>query len=70
MSGPDGWLNGATRALADEPAARVRSEIEEHDESAGRLIFASLGPAAVTEWTRASIRRKLPVSTWPRHLYL
>ena len=23
-----------------------------------------------TEWTRASIRRKLPVSAWPRHLYL
>ena len=22
------------------------------------------------EWTRASIRRKLPVSAWPRHLYL
>jgi hypothetical protein len=34
------------------------------------LLISCLGPLAVTEWTRGSIRRKLPVKAWPRHLYL
>ena len=34
------------------------------------LLVSCLGPLAVTEITRASIRRKLPVQSWPRHLYL
>lgn len=38
-----------------------------------RLGWLFIGPVwavASTEWTRASIRRKLPISRWPRHLYL
>jgi hypothetical protein len=34
------------------------------------LLFSCLWPVAWTEWTRASIRRKLPTSAWPKHLYL
>lgn len=34
------------------------------------LLFAGFWPMARAEWQRASIRRKLPVSAWPRHLYL
>jgi hypothetical protein len=34
------------------------------------LLFSCLWPLAWTEWTRASIRRKLPTSAWPKHLYL
>jgi hypothetical protein len=34
------------------------------------LLISCLWPLAWTEWTRASIRRKLPVSAWPKHLYL
>lgn len=34
------------------------------------LLFSCFGPLARTEWTRASIRRKLPVAAWPKHLYL
>jgi hypothetical protein len=34
------------------------------------LLFSCLGPLALSEWTRASIRRKLPTSAWPKHLYL
>jgi hypothetical protein len=34
------------------------------------LLFSCLGPLGWAEWTRFSIRRKLPVSQWPRHLYL
>jgi hypothetical protein len=34
------------------------------------LMLSCLWPFAWTEWTRASIRRKLPVKSWPRHLYL
>jgi hypothetical protein len=34
------------------------------------LVISCLGPIAVIEITRASIRRKLPVQSWPRHLYL
>lgn len=34
------------------------------------LLLAGFWPMARAEWTRASIRRKLPVSAWPRHLYL
>jgi len=33
------------------------------------LSIACLAPLAVTEITRASIRRKLPVRSWPGHLY-
>jgi hypothetical protein len=33
------------------------------------LLFSWLWPLAWIEWTRASIRRKLPVKVWPRHLY-
>jgi hypothetical protein len=34
------------------------------------LLISCFWPMALTEWRRASIRRKLPVSVWPRHLYL
>ncbi len=34
------------------------------------LLLCCFWPIAFTDWTRASIRRKLPVSDWPRHLYL
>lgn len=34
------------------------------------LSIACLWPLAWTEWTRASIRRKLPMEKWPKHLYL
>jgi hypothetical protein len=34
------------------------------------LLFSCLWPMAWIEWTRVSIRRKLPVAEWPRHLYL
>lgn len=34
------------------------------------LLISCLWPLAWTEWRRASLRRKLPVSAWPRHLYL
>lgn len=34
------------------------------------LLFSCLGPMAGIEWTRASIRRKLPVAEWPKQLYL
>jgi hypothetical protein len=34
------------------------------------LLLCCFWPVAFTDWTRASIRRKLPVSEWPRHLYL
>jgi len=34
------------------------------------LLISCLWPMEWTEWTRASLRRKLPVSAWPRHLYL
>jgi hypothetical protein len=34
------------------------------------LLIASLWPVAWVEWTRISIRRKLPVAQWPKHLYL
>jgi hypothetical protein len=34
------------------------------------LFFACLWPLGWSEWTRASIRRKLPSSAWPKHLYL
>ncbi len=34
------------------------------------LLISCLGPLAWTEWTRASIRRKLPITAWPKHLYL
>ncbi len=34
------------------------------------LLFACVWPVAWVEWTRISIRRKLPVSAWPRQLYL
>lgn len=34
------------------------------------LICSSLWVFFYTEWTRASIRRKLPVAEWPKHLYL
>lgn len=34
------------------------------------LLATSLWPLAWSEWTRVSIRRKLPVSQWPKHLYL
>ncbi len=33
------------------------------------LLFSSLWPAWI-EWKRISIRRKLPVADWPKHLYL
>lgn len=34
------------------------------------LFAAVLGPAATMEFQRMSIRRKLPISQWPKHLYL
>lgn len=34
------------------------------------LLISCLWPLAWIEWKRASIRRKLPVKAWPRHLYL
>lgn len=34
------------------------------------LLASSVWPLFWIEWTRTSIRRKLPVSRWPRHLYL
>jgi hypothetical protein len=34
------------------------------------LLFSCLWPLVWAEWTRFSIRRKLPVSKWPNHLYL
>ncbi len=34
------------------------------------LLISCSAPIAWTEWMRASIRRKLPVEAWPRHLYL
>ena len=34
------------------------------------LLFSCLWPVAWSEWTRASIRRKLPIAVWPKHLYL
>ena len=34
------------------------------------FLISCLWPLAWTEWVRASIRRKLPVASWPRHLYL
>ena len=33
------------------------------------LLVSCFAPLAVTEITRASIRRKLPIKSWPRHLY-
>ena len=34
------------------------------------LLVSCLWPMAWIEWKRASIRRKMPVSAWPKHLYL
>ena len=34
------------------------------------LLISCLCPLALNEWKRASIRRKLPVAAWPKHLYL
>jgi hypothetical protein len=34
------------------------------------LLLSSLWPMIWIEMTRTSIRRKLPVSEWPKHLYL
>jgi len=34
------------------------------------LLFSCVWPVAWIEWTRASIRRKLPVEKWPKQLYL
>ena len=34
------------------------------------LLASSVWPLFWIEWTRTSIRRKLPVARWPRHLYL
>lgn len=34
------------------------------------LLFSCLWPMAWIEWTRISIRRKLPVAEWPKQLYL
>ena len=34
------------------------------------LLFSCLWPVAWVEWTRMSIRRKLPVTKWPKQLYL
>jgi hypothetical protein len=34
------------------------------------LLLCCFWPVAFTDWTRASIRRKLPIEEWPRHLYL
>ena len=34
------------------------------------LLASTLWPLAWIEWQRLSIRRKLPVAQWPKHLYL
>ncbi len=34
------------------------------------LLISCLWPLAWIEWTRVSIRRKLPVAQWPQQLYL
>lgn len=34
------------------------------------LMFSCVWPAVWVEWSRASIRRKLPVAKWPKQLYL
>ena len=34
------------------------------------LLISCLWPMAWNEWTRISIRRKLPVAQWPKQLYL
>jgi hypothetical protein len=34
------------------------------------LFIACVWPVAHVEFTRAAIRRKIPVARWPRHLYL
>ena len=34
------------------------------------LLLSCLWPVAWIEWTRVSIRRKLPVAEWPKQLYL
>ena len=34
------------------------------------LLFSCLWPMCWIEWTRNSIRRKLPVAQWPKQLYL
>jgi hypothetical protein len=34
------------------------------------MLVGCMWPSLWSEWTRASIRRKLPVKAWPRHLYL
>jgi hypothetical protein len=34
------------------------------------LLASCVWPMAWIEWKRASIRRKMPVSSWPKHLYL
>jgi hypothetical protein len=34
------------------------------------LLFSCAWPMVWAEWTRGSIRRKLPVEKWPRQLYL
>lgn len=34
------------------------------------LLFSCLCPLITLEWTRMSIRRKLPVARWPKQLYL
>jgi hypothetical protein len=34
------------------------------------LLFSCLWPMMWTDWNRMSIRRKLPVTQWPKHLYL
>ena len=34
------------------------------------LLLSCLWPIVWSEWTRAVIRRKLPISAWPKHLYL
>jgi hypothetical protein len=34
------------------------------------LLTACLWPLIWIEWTRVSIRRKIPIAQWPRQLYL
>jgi hypothetical protein len=34
------------------------------------LMFSCVWPVVWVEWSRASIRRKLPVAKWPKQLYL
>lgn len=34
------------------------------------LLISCMWPVAWIEWKRRTIRRKLPVAQWPRHLYL